>query len=121
MEIQGTIKLIKDTQIVSEKFKKRELVITTEEQYPQTILVEFNQDKCDVLDKYYEGQNVKVFINIRGREWINLQGEVKYFNTIQGWKIEKLDGSVENTNVQGSNTFATAEDINEDDKDDLPF
>lgn len=117
MEIQGTIKLIKDTQVVSEKFKKRELVITTEEQYPQTILVEFNQDKCDVLDKYFEGQNVKVSINIKGREWTNPQGESKYFNTIQGWKIEKLEGSTENT----ENPFETTTELKEDDHDDLPF
>ena len=88
MQVQGTIKMIGETQQVSGSFRKRELVVTTAEQYPQMILIEFNQDKCDVLDKYKVGQEVNVSINLRGREWVNPQGEVKYFNTIQGWKIE---------------------------------
>lgn len=90
MEIKGVIKLLKNTEEVSSSFKKRELVLTTDETYPQHILIEFNQDKCDVLDKYNVGDTVKVSINLRGREWINPQGETKYFNSIQGWKIERL-------------------------------
>lgn len=114
MEIQGIIKQIKDTQEVSSNFKKRELVITTNEQYPQNILVEFNQDKCDVLNGYKLGQEVKVSINIRGREWINPQGEEKYFNTIQGWRIEKLsESSAANETIETS--------VVEDDIDELPF
>lgn len=87
MEILGKIKLINPTQEVSASFKKRELVVSTDEQYSQTIIIEFNQDKCDLLDKFKIGQNVKVGINLRGREWVNPQGETKYFNTIQGWSI----------------------------------
>ena len=92
MELTGKLKLINETQTFGAKgFKKRECVITTEEQYPQMIQVEFVQDKCDLLNSYQVGQNVKVSINLRGREWINPQGEAKYFNTIQGWRIEKLE------------------------------
>lgn len=87
-EVIGKIKFIGVTQEVGATFKKRELVVTTEEQYPQTILVEFTQDKCDVLNSYSIGQDVKVGINLRGREWVNPQGETKYFNSIQGWRIE---------------------------------
>jgi translation initiation factor IF-3 len=87
-EVIGRIKVINATQEVSASFKKRELVVTTNEQYPQHILIEFAQDKCDLLDNFQEGQEVKVSINLRGREWVNPQGETKYFNQIQGWKIE---------------------------------
>jgi len=87
-EVIGKIKFIGATQDVSASFKKRELVVTTEEQFPQHIMVEFTQDKCDVLNSYSIGQDVKVSINLRGREWVNPQGETKYFNSIQGWKIE---------------------------------
>lgn len=115
MEVTGRIKLINPTQTVSEKFKKRELVVTTEEQYPQNILIEFNQDKCEVLDKYALGDSVIVSINLRGREWVNPQGEAKYFNTIQGWKIEKV----------GSEAPAPqpipAVPMSDEDQDDLPF
>ena len=79
MEIQGRIKMLGSTQTVgSGGFRKRELVITTEEQYPQHLLVEFVQDKCDLLNAYQVGQQVKVSINLRGREWVNPQGETKY-------------------------------------------
>ena len=91
MEITGKVKVINATQDVSATFKKRELVVTTEEQYPQHILIEFNQDKCSLLDSYKVGDSVKVHLNLRGREWINPQGEAKYFNQIQGWKIEKTE------------------------------
>jgi len=88
MELTGTIKLVRDTQEVSASFKKREFVITTEEQYPQDIQLEMTQAKCEELDSFTIGSKVKVSINVRGREWINPQGEAKYFNTLQGYKIE---------------------------------
>ena len=87
MEITGKIKAIGATKEVSESFKSRELVISTDDQYVQHISIQFVQDKCDLLDKFKVGQNVTVGINIRGREWTSPQGEIKYFNTIQGWKI----------------------------------
>ena len=89
-EITGTIRLINPTQEVSASFKKRELVVTTDEQYPQHILIEFNQDKCSVLDGYSIGDSVKVGINLRGREWVSPTGETKYFNQIQGWNISRV-------------------------------
>ena len=89
MEVIGKIKYKSGDIQVSASFKKSELVVTTDEQYPQHILVEFAQDKCDLIDPYNIGDSVKVSINLRGREWINQQGETKYFNQIQGWKIEK--------------------------------
>lgn len=87
MEIKGKVKHISNDIRVSDSFKKRELVVTTEEQYPQHILINFVQDKVDLIDKLVIGQEVTVGINLRGREWTNTQGEVKYFNDIQGWKI----------------------------------
>lgn len=87
MEITGIIKMIGTDQNVSASFVKRELVVSTAEQYPQHILINFVQDKVDLLDKFTVGQEVTVSINLRGREWTNPQGEVKYFNDIQGWKI----------------------------------
>jgi len=88
MQINGTIRVINPEQQVSASFRKRELVVTTAEQYPQHILIEFGQDKCDLLNSYKVGDNVQVSINLRGREWVNPQGETKYFNSIQGWRIE---------------------------------
>ena len=124
MELQGKIKLINETQTFgSNGFRKRELVITTEEQYPQHILIEFVQDKTDLLNNYKVGQTVKISINVRGREWVNPQGETKYFNSIQGWRIEALDQAVSGDMppIPPADAFEPASDFNDDDHDDLPF
>ena len=123
MEVKGKVKLINPTQEVSASFKKRELVVTTDEQYPQHILIEFAQDKCDILDNYQVGQNVKVSINLRGREWVNPQGETKFFNSIQGWRIEKVQEDAPSA-PQISPIQATpipATNFKEEEHDDLPF
>jgi len=84
MEIQGTIIKIGDTEVVGQKgFKKRQIVIKTDAQYPQTIPVDFTQDKCSWLDKYLINQFVSISVNIQGNEW---QG--KYYVGLQGWKIQ---------------------------------
>ena len=88
MEVTGKVKVVNPEQQVSAAFKKRELVVTTDEQYPQHILIEFTQDKCDLLNNLQVGQQVNVSINLRGREWVNPQGETKYFNSVQGWKVD---------------------------------
>ena len=93
MEVLGKVKVINAVQQVSASFTKRELVVVTDEQYPQFISINFVQDKCDLLDKFKEGDSVKVGINLRGREWQNPNGETKYFNDIQGWKIEKTEAT----------------------------
>ena len=91
MELQGIITRISDIETFASGFQKCELVLTTEEQYPQPIAIEFLQDKSDLPTAYNIGDSVKVSINIRGREWISPQNEVKYFNSIVGWKILKND------------------------------
>ena len=117
IEVSGKIKLIRDTETVGDKgFKKRELVLETDEQYPQFLAIEFVQDKCDLLDKFNEGDNVGIGINLRGREWIDPQGEAKYFNSIQGWLIKKLDSAEP---VKKASTKKKAKKEEED--DDLPF
>ncbi|WP_341221607.1 DUF3127 domain-containing protein [Polaribacter atrinae] len=119
MEITGNIKVLYDTQnIGSNGFRKREVVITTEEQYPQYILVEFIQDKCDLLNDYKAGQNVKIDINLRGREWVNPEGVAKYFNAIQGWRIELLNSQeTKSEKLPEVNTDTFLDEV----EDDLPF
>src|SRR5690606_17869516 len=95
MEVIGRIRMIGFEQQVSPTFTKREVVITTEEQYPQHILIEFTQDKCNLLELYQVGDLVVVGINIRGREWANPQGVTRYFNTIQGWRINAVGQPVQ--------------------------
>ena len=93
-ETAGVLKLIKDTQIVSEKFTKREFVVTTdgETKYPQDISFQFTQDKCGLLDQMKVGDEVKVGFNLRGRLW----KDDKYFTTLEAWRIDKLSGGAVN-------------------------
>lgn len=124
MELQGKIKMIDETKTYGNNgFRKREMVITTEEQYPQHILIEFVQDKTDLLNAYQVGMNIKVSINIRGREWVNPQGETKYFNSITGWRIENVDQSVsaDMPPMPPADAFEPANELNEEEHDDLPF
>jgi hypothetical protein len=121
MEITGRIKVLNETQnIGTNGFRKREVVITTEEQYPQFILIEFIQDKCDLLNNYSIGQEVKIDINIRGREWINPEGLAKYFNAIHGWRIESLNKEQDNKSNKPLEKEPLSFLEEEDDKD-LPF
>ncbi|MDA8877278.1 DUF3127 domain-containing protein [Flavobacteriaceae bacterium] len=124
MELSGKIKWIDETKTYgSNGFRKREVVVTTEEQYPQHILVEFVQDKCDLLNSFQVAQNVKIGINLRGREWVNPQGETKYFNSIQGWRIEALEASApsEMPPMPLPSAFEPAEGDAKEVDDDLPF
>lgn len=125
MDITGTLKVKTDTQQVSDKFRKREFVITdNSSQYPQHITFQLTQDRCDLLDKYNVGNEIKVHFNLRGREWTSPKGEVKYFNTLEAWRLEALGAG--NNNASNSNTAAVNEAPLEtfsqkSQTDDLPF
>ncbi|WP_299259677.1 DUF3127 domain-containing protein [uncultured Aquimarina sp.] len=124
MEVQGKVKMVGETQTFGNNgFRKREVVVTTEEQYPQHIMVEFVQDKCDLLNTFQVGQDVKISINLRGREWVNPQGETKYFNSIQGWRIENLQAAAPSAGapMPPADAFEPATNLTEEDHDDLPF
>lgn len=109
MELEGKIKRILPTQQVSEKFSKREFDIETSGEYPQVNRLQCTQDKCALLDKFQPGQNVKVFINLRGREW-EKEGKISVFNTLEAWKIEPI-GTVQASPVENVGSGG----------DDLPF
>ncbi|MFY7738928.1 MAG: DUF3127 domain-containing protein [Flavobacterium sp.] len=126
MEVSGKVKVVSAEIQVSATFRKRELVVTTDEQYPQHIMIEFTQDKSDLLNNVAVGDEVKVSINLGGREWVNPQGETKYFNSIRGWRIEKLQTEAPAAAQQmppmpAAEAFAPATDFKEEEHDDLPF
>ena len=86
------------------------------------LLIEFVQDKCDLLDAFKVGEDVKISINLRGREWINPEGEAKYFNSIQGWRIEKFQaGMPADIPPMDAASFAPVTDLEDTEPDDLPF
>jgi hypothetical protein len=125
MTIKGKLKVINPKIVVSDKFSKREFVVETEETYPQPILIQLTQDKCSLLDLFKVGQDVEVIINLKGREWNSPQGETKYFNTIEAWRINAL-ASIPTPSAPTPKASGIAANFQEDaivdmQPDDLPF
>lgn len=123
MEIEGKLHAKFDTQNVSDKFMKRDFVVeyTDNPQYPQFITFQLTQDRCSNLDQYQVGEKMHVTFNLRGREWMSPQGEKKYFNTLEAWRIQKVE-SMANVPVNGGHVGAgTVNDLANDEADDLPF
>lgn len=91
MELTGTVKLKRDEQVVNDRFKKREFVLTVDDNnYQQHILFTLTQDRCSLIDKVNEGDTITVAFNIKGREWKSPKdNEVRYFTTLEAWKISK--------------------------------
>ena len=88
--ITGKLKVVKDTEQIKDTFRKREFVLTDDSSnYPQHISFQLIQDNCDLLNGYIEGEEIKVMFNLRGREWTSPSNEVKYFNSLDAWKIER--------------------------------
>ncbi|MEM1002294.1 MAG: DUF3127 domain-containing protein [Bacteroidota bacterium] len=128
MDIKGRIIEISDTQQISNTFKKREFVIeyTDNPQYPEFIKFELIQDKCDLLNNYKVGDELDVHFNLKGRKWTDPKGEVKYFNSLQAWRLEAASSHASTPN-QPSPDSASMEGLEEpgwitdNEEDDLPF
>jgi hypothetical protein len=127
MEVTGQLKLKYDTQKVSEKFQKRDFVLATDlsTPYPQFVSFQVTQDKCTMLDNFNQGDEIKVQFNLRGREWNGPQG-IKYFNTLEAWRIEKVGAGqsaapAQNNSGMQENTAAPVFNSSISDNDDLPF
>lgn len=133
MEVTGTLKAKFETQKVSDRFQKREFVLTTEANtpYPQHVSFQVTQDKCSMMDQFNPGDELRVQFNLRGREWNGPQG-VKYFNTLEAWRIERVQGGNNagqvqqnsNQNPSNNNMNNSSSPVftgNVDDNDDLPF
>lgn len=129
-KLNGIVKVVNPTVQVSEKFSKREFVVTdASSMYPQDIMFQATQDKCALLDSIQQNEQVEVSFNLRGREWTSPQGEVKYFNTLEAWRIEKIGATapagipqngpsamnLDPVNVASAQANSAADD------DDLPF
>jgi hypothetical protein len=115
MNVKGKVIVVNDTTVFSEKFSLRKFVVEMEGNYPQPIEMQVTQDKCSLLDTISVGMVVEVSINLRGKSWTNPQGETKYFNTLEAWRIERLDGSGESIQDKAPTTPAHEEES------DLPF
>ena len=116
MEINGKVLLVGKTQQVTEKFKKRDLIIEYAENptYPEQVKFEANQAGCEKLDELREGDEVTVHFNLRGRAWKDKSGKDQYFNTLNVWKVDLIKTS--------AGTKEQAQILNDDSDDSgLPF
>lgn len=124
MELNVKIYSIGETNVVSDKFKKRDFIVVTDEQYVQYLNLQMNQDKCEILNKYSVGQNVKVHLNLKGRLWTNKEGVEVAFNILECWRIEEdKEESQAPILPPAQDVFppiANA-DLNADDDNDMPF
>ncbi len=122
-ELECTLHKVYETESKTGTFQTREFVVTTDGTYPQFVKFQCVQDKCGIVDGFKEGDKMKVFFDLRGREW---QG--KFFTNLNAWKIDKLAANAPQetkTNVP-SDSFAhlKADDEPQDlygTVDDLPF
>ncbi len=92
LEVTGKLLVKNPTQVVSDKFKKREFVLELAEEingniYTNYAKMQLVQQKCDILDKFNEGDLVKVSFNIKGNRW-EKDGKVNYITNLDAWRIE---------------------------------
>mgnify|MGYP003656125074 CR=1 FL=1 len=107
--ITGIVYKIGQTNQVSDKFSKREIAIKTDDTYPQTILIQFSNDKCALLDNVSIGNNVSINYNLRGRTWVGNDGIEKVFNTIDGWSISLTNQNTTPQPIQSNQSFQQRE------------
>ncbi len=119
LQITGTLRVKNSEQTVSDRFRKRDFVLTdASSQYPQHITFQLTQDKCSLIDAVNVGEEITVSFNLRGREWKSPQGEIKYFNTLEAWRIER---AAQAASTPQEMPMVGINDVPEEYKDDLPF
>jgi len=121
--ITGKLKVVNDTQQIKDTFRKREFVLTDDSSnYPQHISFQLIQDNCDLLNGMTEGEEVSLMFNIRGREWTSPTNEIKYFNSLDVWKIERVGaGSNPAPNPVSAAPAPSQAPPLPQEEDDLPF
>lgn len=123
MVIEGKLFAKFDTQQVTDTFKKRDFVVefVDNPMYPQYVVFQMNQDRCGLIDTFAVGEKIEVTFNLRGREWTSPQGEKKYFNTLEAWRVNKIESSASTPASNGNEPAYIGSDMAGDAADDLPF
>ena len=122
--INGKLIVKNNTEQITDTFKKREFVISDDgSQYPQEIMFQLTQDKCDLIEAYNIGDEIKVNFNLRGRRWENPKtSETKFFVSLDAWRLEKVSQeAAASHNLPPLPTQEPAHAGNSDESDDLPF
>ena len=109
LEITGKLLLKYEVVTVSEKFKKREFVLELAEEingntYTNYAKMQLVQAKCDIIDRYNEGDMVKVSFNIKGTRY-EKDGKVNYFSNLDAWRVEPATAA-QNNNTGNTNNYS---------------
>lgn len=132
-EISGTILEIFPTQSFNKGFRKREFVLEVGDKYPQKIIFQLVQEKCELIDAFSVGDTLTVNFNLKGRDWTDKAGQVKYFTTLEVWKIQGQKRSTSSFNqsdddldaafgeISGQPVGRSNSQLDDHSDDDLPF
>lgn len=122
MQVQGKIHATFDTEQVTQRFRKREFVLELDgdSRYPQYVMFQFTGDRCEMLDGFSKGEEVKVEFSLRGREWTSPKGDVRYFNSLETWSIDRVGDAAAPGPADDAGMFADDPPPPTDD-DDIPF
>jgi len=125
MQIQGKIHATFDAAQVTERFRKREFVLELEgtSRYPQYVMFQLTGDRCEALDGFDTGHEVAVEFSLRGREWTSPKGEIRFFNSLEVWSIDRVSEGAASGSGGSSAAGPAASDAPPPptDDDDIPF
>ena len=115
-----------ETVQVSERFRKREFVVeyATNPDFPEYLKFELAQDRCELLDGFEAGQEVRIEFDLKGRRWTDPQGQVKYFNSLRAWRLNPAGAETEASTQPSSppeSVGPALENLGPPDSDELPF
>ena len=122
-KFKGEVVFITPTTSVSDKFKKREVTLKSQDEYPQYVTFQLTQDKCDLANNLKTGEVVEVSYNLRGRRWEAQDGTIKYFNSIEAWTMSlssSQDSGLRIAAFDSKEYLKKKMDLDES-SDDLPF
>ena len=121
-DIVGNLDKIFDTQVISDKFKKREFVLEIKDgNFTQFIKFQLTQNRCELLNDFSTGQSVQVSFSITGRPYENKNGETLYFNNLNAWRVVLSQQENELSPPPEDIILPEISDSNDSEDDDLPF
>ena len=120
LEITGKLHALFDTEQKTERFRIREFVVelTDNPSYPQFVKFQLTGNRCENLDGFNAGEEVRIEFSLRGREWTSPQGDVRYFNSLDVWQVERAGASTHPSEGFGA---GPGDDIPPPGDDDIPF
>ena len=125
-ETTGKLHAIFETEQKTERFRLRKFVVemTDNPSYPQFVEFQLTGNRCENLDGFEVGEEVNLEFSLRGREWTSPQGDVRYFNSLDVWQLERAGaaaGAGDVAGAAGGFGAGPGDDIPPPTDEDIPF